>query len=189
MGLTSGVIGTLEMRARLTDPKDSFNVSPLPESRHVRSGSINLRLGRTFLVARRGAITAVAADQPEESERAFEELRLATGELLILHPRQFVLAVTQEYLSLPPDLCGFIQSRSTYGRMGLIAATATYVNPGYLGCPTLEIVNEGEVPISVAPGEPICQLILLRADEDETTIEPSRYHCAVRPYPPRPSMS
>lgn len=183
----SSVIGTAEMRDRLTDPDDPFNVSPLPASDDIRAGSINLRVGRTFLVARRGAITAISANAPEDAERAFEEVRLATDEALVLHPRQFVLAVTLEYLSLPPDLCGFIQSRSTYGRMGLIAATATYVNPGYLGCPTLEIVNEGEVPVSLAPGEPICQLILLRAGEDASTVTASRYHCAVRPYPPRRS--
>lgn len=187
MGMTSGVVGTLEMRTRLTDPDDAFNVSPLPASADIRSGSINLSLGRTFLVARRGAITDVKASDPANAERAFEELRLASAEALVLHPRQFILAVTREYLSLPPDLCGFIQSRSTYGRMGLISATATYVNPGYLGCPTLEIVNEGEVPVQVAPGEPICQLIVLRADEDTMTVQPSRYHCAVRPYPPRAS--
>lgn len=183
--MSAGVVGTREMRQRLTDPSDPFNVSPLPPTDDIKAGSINLRLGRSFLVARRGAITAVKADDPADAERAFEELRLAPREELILHPRQFVLAVTREYLSLPPDLCGFIQSRSTYGRMGLIAATATYVNPGYLGCPTLEIVNEGEVPVAVRPGEPICQLILLRAGEDEETVQPSRYHCAVRPYPPR----
>lgn len=183
--MTSAVVGTSEMRERLRDASDPFEVTPIPHDDDVRLGSINLRLGRTFLVARRGAVAMIDAARPAASERVFEELRLAEDEALILHPRQFVLAVTLEYLNLPPDLCGFIQSRSTYGRMGLIAATATYVNPGYQGCPTLEIVNEGEVPVSVKPGEPICQLVVLRADETAGDMRPSRYHCAVRPYPPR----
>jgi dCTP deaminase len=78
-----------------------------------------------------------------------------------------------------------IQSRSTYGRMGLIAATATYVTPGYKGCPTLEVVNEGEVPVRVKPGEQLCQLIALWADEDAEDLLPSRYQCATRPFASR----
>jgi deoxycytidine triphosphate deaminase len=69
--------------------------------------------------------------------------------------------------------------------MGLIAATATYVTPGYKGCPTLEIVNEGEVPVRVKPGERICQLVALTADEAEEDLLPSRYQCATRPFPSR----
>jgi len=71
--------------------------------------------------------------------------------------------------------------------MGLIAATATYVTPGYNGCPTLEIVNTGEVPVLLCPGERICQLLLLTAGEEATDLSPSRYQCAVRPYTARTS--
>ncbi len=187
--MTGAVVSTREMRRRLRDLGDAFDVTPAPDDDDIRLGSINLRLGRTFLVARRGAVPVIDASDPARSDRVFEEVRLAESEALIIHPRQFVLAVTLEYLSIPCDLCGFIQSRSTYGRMGLIAATATYVNPGYQGCPTLEIVNEGEVPVSVKPGEPICQLVVLSADEDPKDLRPSRYHCAIRPYPPRRSGS
>jgi len=66
--------------------------------------------------------------------------------------------------------------------MGLIAATATYVTAGYQGCPTLEIVNEGEATIVLTPGEKICQLIVVATDEVPEDMRPSRYQCAIRPY-------
>ena len=77
------------------------------------------------------------------------------------------------------DLSGLIQSRSTYGRMGIIAATAAFVGPGYKGCPTLELVNVGEVAVILKPYEPICQIALFTAAE--TNVKPSRYQCATRP--------
>ena len=180
----AGVLGTAELRRRLLSA-GGLSVTPLPQLADIGLGSINLRLGRTFLLPRRGAVTSIDASETNKSARAFEELRLPSNAPLVLHPRQFVLAVTLEYLAIPDDLCGFIQSRSTYGRMGLIAATATYVNPGYLGCPTLEIVNEGDVPVQVRPGTPMCQLVVVTANETPESLRASRYHCAVRPYPPR----
>lgn len=173
------------LRDRLLDPADEFAITPLPNLADARLGSVNLRLGKTFLIARRASVSSIDAQDTRASERLFNEVRLPGEEPLVLHPQQFALAATLEYLSMPPDLCGFIQSRSTYGRMGLIAATATYVTPGYHGCPTLEIVNEGEVPVRIRPGEALCQLVLLTADEHPDDLHPSRYQCAVRPYPAR----
>ena len=180
-----GSPNTATLRSRLLDPADTFAITPMPALDDARLGSVNLRLGRTFLVARRASVPFIDAQDTRASERLFDEVRLPSDEALVLQPQQFVLAATLEYLSMPPDLCGFIQSRSTYGRLGLIAATATYVTAGYHGCPTLEIVNAGEVPVRIRPGEDICQLVLLTADEDPQHMQPSRYQCAVRPYPAR----
>ncbi len=55
---------------------------------------------------------------------------------------------------------GYVIGKSSWGRAGLIVATATKVDPGFKGCITLEIINEGESPIVVYPGLPIAQLVL-----------------------------
>lgn len=179
-------VPTAVLRERLTSPTDPFKISPLPPAESIAKGSVDLSLGRTFLVAVRASIGSVRADDPAKSGRLFAEVRLSGQDTLVIQPHQFVLAATMEYLRLPATLCGFIQSRSTYGRLGLIAATATYVTAGYHGCPTLEISNVGEVAIEVKPGDPICQLVVLTADEDPTLFTPSRYQCATRPYAARP---
>lgn len=176
---------TQVLRTRVKDPMDPFTVTPMPPTRDISHGSIDLRLGNTFLIAVRASVPMVSARDPKQSRRLFSEVRCAPQDRLIIQPHQFVLASTLEYICLPLDLCGFVQSRSTYGRLGLIAATATYVTAGYKGCPTLEIANVGEVPVEVRPSDPICQLVLFTAAEDPTLLRPSRYQCATRPYAAR----
>ena len=58
---------------------------------------------------------------------------VAFGAPFILHPRQFVLAVTLEWIRLPSNLAGYVVGRSSWGRHGLIIATAT-MNMGHLFC-------------------------------------------------------
>lgn len=43
--------------------------------------------------------------------------------------------------------------------MGLIIATASYIDPGFKGCVTLELANVSNVPIKLYPGIRIAQLI------------------------------
>jgi len=154
-------------------------IQPRPPDESIGYGSIDLRTGSNFLRAERSSMASVRAKDPWEGAKLFREVRVAPGGSFVMQAHQFVLATTFEYLSLPPSLVGLIQSRSTYGRMGVIAATAAYVGPGYKGCPTLELVNLGEVAIELEPYQPICQIVLLTADEGD--IKPSRYQCATRP--------
>lgn len=174
---------TQTLRRRLFDPADPFSISPLPSASAIALGSIDLSVGSTFLVASRASVAKVRTWHPEDSRRLFVEQRRFGEDSLIILPNQFVLAATLEYLCLPADLCGFVQSRSTYGRLGLIAATATYVTAGYHGCPTLEIANVGEVPVELRPGDSICQLVVFTAAEESEDLRRSRYQCATRPYP------
>jgi deoxycytidine triphosphate deaminase len=171
------------LRQRLYDPLDSFSITPRPMLESIGLGSVDLSVGGTFLIASRASVARVSASRPQESRRLFVEQRRSGDDALVVLPGQFVLAATLEYLSLPADLCGFVQSRSTYGRLGLISATATYVTAGYQGCPTLEIANVGEVPVELRRGDRICQIVLFTADEDAEDLKRSRYHCATRPYP------
>jgi dCTP deaminase len=75
-----------------------------------------------------------------------------------LHPGHFVLAATLEYLRLPNDLGAYVVGRSSWGRVGLVVATAMMAHPGFTGCLTLELVNEGDSPICLVPGVKIAQL-------------------------------
>lgn len=149
----------------------------------IGRGTIDLRLGRTFLVAARASVGTIDVRSPSLSRRMFSEIRLGEDAGLRIHPQQLILAVTLEYLTMPKDLAGFVQSRSSYGRLGLIAATATYVAAGYQGSPTLELVNSGEVPLEVHTGDPVCHLVLTSAEEEIEDWAVSRYQCATRPYP------
>lgn len=168
---------------RLSDPHDGFHIDPLPDRSMIGHGTVDLRLGRTFLVAARASIGTIDVREAAASRRMFTEVRLSDDEPLLIHPQQLVLAATLEYLTMPPDLAGFVQSRSSYGRLGLIAATATYVSAGYRGSPTLELVNSGEVPLEVHAMDPVCHITLTSAEVETENWPTSRYQCATRPYP------
>ncbi len=82
------------------------------------------------------------------------------GEDFILHPRSFVLGVTLEWLRMPSNFAGYVIGKSSWGRRGLIIATATGVHPGFTGCLTLELSNIGDLPIAIRPGMTIAQLFV-----------------------------
>jgi len=51
-----------------------------------------------------------------------------------------------------------VLGRSTWGRLGLIVATAVGIQPNFAGTLTLELRNLGEAPLSLYPGQIIAQL-------------------------------
>jgi len=177
--MTHAAVAHDVLLARLADPADAFLMSPRPDESAVGYGAVDLRVGSIFLSAERSAVASVDASDPWEGSRLFQEVRVRPDRRFIMQPRQFVLASTFEYIAMPLDMAGMIQSRSTYGRMGIIAATASYIGPGFKGCPTLELVNVGEVAVELRPYEAICQIVLMTADEQ--AVRPSRYQCATRP--------
>ena len=77
----------------------------------------------------------------------------------VLHPGEFALAGTLEFIRLPADLAVRLEGRSSWGRVGLqIHSTAGFVDPGFAGTITFELSNIGKVPIPLYPGLRIGQL-------------------------------
>jgi len=128
------------------------------------SASVDLRLG-TWLLQLQQTKKSVL-ELRKKDEKSSEEPGLTRPfyvpfhEKFILHPRTFVLGVTLEWIRLPKNLAGYVIGKSSWGRSGLIIATAAGVHPGFTGCLTLELSNVGEMPIEIRPGMEICQLFL-----------------------------
>jgi dCTP deaminase len=149
------------------NPDDPLVITPTPDLDELRksgAGSVDLRLGCWFLACRPSRIGMLSvygdhAEVPSQSKLT-KSYYVPFGEGFVLHPRAFVLGVTLEWIRLPTDRAGYVVGRSSWGRHGLIIATATGVHPGFTGCLTLEITNVGEIPVMVKPGTPICQLFI-----------------------------
>src|SRR5262249_24459312 len=88
-------------------------------------------------------------------------------ETFVLHPNELVLAATMEWFRLPEKLAGYVTSRSSWGRAGLIVATAVAVHPGFAGCITLELVNTGEVPVVLYPGLRVAQFVAFSCEQGD----------------------
>ncbi len=134
------------------DPYDSSDLQP---------SSVDLHLDRSFRVFRnnRYAFIDVRAVQPDLTEL----LRIEDDEPFILHPGEFVLGQTVEWVELPVDLVARLEGKSSLGRLGLlIHSTAGYVDPGWKGNLTLELSNVANLPIALYFGMRIGQISFLR---------------------------
>ena len=149
------------------DEKDPLIITPQPEPDILRgdgAASIDVRLGCWFLACRTSR--ARIYDVYEQESDAPSEARIAKsyfvpfGSEFVLHPKAFVLGISMEWIRLPANYSAYVIGRSSWGRHGLIIATATGVHPGFTGCLTLELSNVGEIPISIKPGTNICQLFI-----------------------------
>lgn len=135
-------------------------VTPLLEDSQIGEASIDLRLGTEFLLLRRTVESGLDPEKLSQGEFDAMQERIVVpyGEDIWLHPRHFVLAATLEYLRIPDDLGAYVIGRSSWGRVGLIVATAIMIHPGFTGCLTLELINDGDSPIKLYPGARIAQL-------------------------------
>ena len=149
--------------------KDSSRlvIVPLNNEALIKSNStsVDLRLGTRFLSTKHSRCTILDIEHGADSDinmqkRIMESHYVPFGNKFILHPRDFVLGVTMEWIKFPSNLSGYVQGRSSWGRRGLVIATAVGVHSGFSGCLTLELSNLGEVPIAIYPGMTICQLFI-----------------------------
>lgn len=179
-----------DMLENKSGAKDPFVLAPRPDLDELRqsgSGSVDLRLGTWFVTLRqsRAAVLKVAtqdedAESPGES-RLTKRYYVPFGEAFILHPGYFVLGVTMEWMRFPHDLAGYVVGKSSWGRCGLVIATAIGIHPGFSGCLTLEITNLGEMPIEIMPGMQICQLFLHKVDTGSEKVDQSSFIGTRRP--------
>lgn len=135
-------------------------IDPLKDEQQIQPSSVDMRLGdefKFFKVIRKPYI------DPKDEEDIAEYMESSTvpeGEAFIIHPNEFALATTQEYVKVPDDLVARVEGRSSMGRLGVtMHVTAGYVDPGFEGRITLEISNIGAMPVALYPGQRVCQLV------------------------------
>ena len=130
------------------DPFDLADVQPSSVDLHVD------RYFRTFHNARYPYI-----DVKKPMDGLTELVDVKEDEPFILHPGEFVLGSTLEYVRLPDDLVARLEGKSSLGRLGLlIHSTAGFVDAGFEGHLTLELSNVANLPITIYPGMKIGQL-------------------------------
>lgn len=92
--------------------------------------------------------------------------RLTAEQPFALQPGRLVLGRTHESVHFPiqtegQSLAGRIEGKSSYARCGLLVHfSAPTVHAGFQGTITLELINQGPLPILLYPRAAICQLIV-----------------------------
>lgn len=127
----------------------------------LQPSSIDVRLDRFFRLFDNHKYAFIdPAEQQDELTRLIE---VDAGESFILHPGEFVLGSTFEFVTLPDDVAARLEGKSSLGRLGLLThSTAGFVDPGFKGHVTLELSNMATLPIKLWPGMKIGQLCFFK---------------------------
>jgi len=127
----------------------------------VQPSSIDVRLDRFFRVFNNTRYTHI--DPRQQQDDLTTPVEADDDAPFVLHPGEFVLGSTFETVSLPDDLAGRLEGKSSLGRLGLLThSTAGFIDPGFSGHITLELSNVANLPITLWPGMKIGQLCLFR---------------------------
>jgi dCTP deaminase len=153
--LSDGTIRRLVEDGRIKiDPWDETLVQP---------ASVDLRLGDSFRVFHNHRASAI--DLRDPPQHLTEEVKVTGDEPFVIHPGEFALGRTMEWVELPDDIVARIEGKSSLGRLGLIVhATAGFCDPGWKGTLTLELANLTRVPILLYHGLAIAQLSFMALD-------------------------
>jgi dCTP deaminase len=128
----------------------------------LQPSSIDVRLDRYFRVFDNSKYTHIDPSIRQDELTSLVEKK-NDDEPFVLHPGEFVLGSTFEMVSLPDDLAGRLEGKSSLGRLGLLThSTAGFIDPGFTGHITLELSNVANLPITLWPGMKIGQLCLFR---------------------------
>ena len=136
----------------------TIGIDPFDESK-VGPASIDLHLANQFRVFKRVReifhVTEEAA-----YENVSEVIEVAEGDYFVLMPGETCHGLTRERIHLPDDLCGWLQGRSRFARLGLMVhITAAFIQPGIDNHQALEINNAGPMPLALRPGIALCQFM------------------------------
>ena len=119
-----------------------ININPF-HVEHVQPASLDVILGNRFFFP------------SEDTTRELTNYDVAPGE--------FLLASTVETITLGPSMAARFEGKSSWGRLGLLThCTAGFIDPGFTGQITLELVNLSKEPVHLEAGMLIGQISFSR---------------------------
>lgn len=133
-------------------------ISPRPSDDYITGVTVDLTLGNRFRVFQDHAAPYIDLSGPKvETEKALEsimsdEIIISEEKAFFLHPGQLALAMTHESITIPDNLVGWLDGRSSLARLGLMVhVTAHRIDPGWSGNIVLEFYNSGKLPLALKP--------------------------------------
>lgn len=146
------ILEAIERKEIKVEPYHPNNVGP---------GSIDLTLGNKFRVFE----TLHEVYDVDEKADYKSISHLIAADSIIIHPQETILGITEERITLPNNICGWLEGRSRFARLGLMVhISASFMQPGISNRQVLEISNMGHVAIRLHAGTRICQFIFEHTD-------------------------
>ena len=157
------ILSDHDIRERLYNYDNKLEIEPF-DRMFLQPASYDLHLGNDFIHYKSDRtsrpIDSILGDNIHVGiEGEFSRFEPLGG--FVLMPGDFLLAETFESIKLPLDLAGRLEGKSSLGRIGtFIHVTAGYIDPGFSGRLTLEIVTAMPYGIILHEGQKISQLSL-----------------------------
>jgi dCTP deaminase len=136
-----------------------IGMTPTPEYDQISGLTVDIRLGNQFRVFEDHAAPYIdLSGKKAEVQAALnsvmsDEITVEDGKSFFLHPGELALAMTLESVTLPDNIVGWLDGRSSLARLGLMVhVTAHRIDPGWSGNIVLEFFNSGKLPLALKPG-------------------------------------
>jgi dCTP deaminase len=133
-------------------------ITPRPPQSAISGVSIDIRLGNEFRVFSEHTTPYIDLSGPKDEVAASldrvmsDAIIIEDDQAFFLHPGELALAVTYEDVTLPSDIVGWLDGRSSLARLGLMVhVTAHRIDPGWSGKIVLEFYNSGKLPLALRP--------------------------------------
>lgn len=141
-----------------------IKIEPFNEDQ-LQPASYDVRIGSEFLVFDNTKMSII--DPRTDNSKHMRKVVATEDEPFILHPGEFALAATDEYIGVGSKHLYILNGKSSLGRLGLIIhATAGFIDPGNELRVTLELMNAATVPILLYPGMKIGQVVFEELTEE-----------------------
>ena len=154
----AAILRAIEQGAIAITPFDPALVGP---------ASVDLTLAASFRVFRK-VHAVIEVGEHTDYRQLTDKITVPEGGHILIMPGETVLGITRERLRLGPGLCGWLEGRSRFARLGLMVhISAPFMGPGIDSQQVLEMSNFGPAPLAVAPGLPICQFVFQKLEGSE----------------------
>lgn len=133
-----------------------IKINPFDKSA-IGPASVDLSLGNELRVFNPGN-SVILLSESDDYKKITKKVDISKG--YVLRPHELVFGITKEKITLPGNICGWLQSRSRFARFGLMShITAPFICPGVSNHQVLEIFNAGSHKLELMPGMKLCQII------------------------------
>ncbi|MBI5064855.1 dCTP deaminase [Candidatus Woesearchaeota archaeon] len=131
------------------------------DEKYLGPASYDLRLDDKFRVFRKDVKKFDVTEQADHKKIT----KLVTVETIVVKPGEIIHGITKETITLPEDICGRLEGRSRFARLGLLVhVTAGFMQPGISNQQVLEIINLSPIPLTLHAGTRICQFVFERCE-------------------------
>jgi dCTP deaminase len=129
-----------------------------PDRNLVDCNAVTLRVGREIYIT-------PGLEQPAPNSHTKQLLDNSAP--FTVPPGQFAFLLTEEVVTIPPEVMGFISIKATFKSKGLVNVSGFHVDPGWTGPLIFSVFNAGPAAVHLQRGMPL--FLLWIADLDEAS--------------------